>query len=69
MPAPVNKFIAVVIDNRGLPTGTLAYFATRNAANEGAKEMIRAAAQGASVYIYKTVAHLDMTVTYGVVDD
>lgn len=69
MAAPVNKFFAVVIDGSGQPSGPPAWFATRNNATEGVKEMIRVAPQGSSVYIYKAVTHIDMTVTYSVVDD
>ena len=69
MTAPLHKFIVLTVDSRGERIGAPEFVDTRNAATEGAKEMIRKASQGASVYIYKAVSHLEMNVTYNVVDD
>jgi len=69
MAAPNNQFIAVVINGTGDVEGDPQYFTTQALAAAGAKNMIRNASHGCSVYVYKVFAHIDMTVTYDVVID
>lgn len=64
MAEPKNKFIAVIINADGQPDGQPKYFPTRNDAREGAKEMIRTAQQGHSVYLFEAFAFMEMSVTY-----
>lgn len=64
MAEPKNKFVAIVINADGQPDGSPKYFPTRNDAREGAKEMIRTAPQGYSVYLFEAFAFMEMTVSY-----
>ena len=69
MAQPNNQFVGVLINGTGDAAGDPQYFLNQAAAAEGAKEMIRAAPQGYSIYVYKVFAHIDMLVSYTTVID
>ena len=69
MAAPNEPFIVTLISPSGAAVGAARFFPTQAEAVDGAKDMIRVAPQGHSVYAYKAFAHIDMSVTYNTVID
>lgn len=67
MPNPTTQWCAVLVDAGGKVIGATQYFASRNEARDGSKDMLRmAAGTGMSVAIFKQDARMDMTVDFQV---
>ena len=63
-----KQWAATIVDQAGNQVGMTSYYATKDEARDGMKDLLRAAPIGSKCYLMKATAYVETLITFNVVN-